>query len=231
MKKFLPFLIVLFALPAFADNVSYSIRIVEQNNRNPVTEALVRAIDLTEGKTVMAVSNDSGYVALQLKADNKYRIDVSKRTKEEGIKYITYSYFLGGIEILRPTFKEVSLEKVKINSQVELTNIYFEAGKAELTGMDKMALANTLVALRNSPSLNVEIIVRAACNETEEVAEKRYELIKTYFADKSDFAKRITVKNLGKTNQVAGCNCNSPVVYSDAAYTMNRVAEFRVTNF
>jgi outer membrane protein OmpA-like peptidoglycan-associated protein len=231
MKKFLPFLIVLFALPAFADNVSYSIRIVEQNNRNPVTEALVRAIDLTEGKTVMAVSNDSGYVALQLKADNKYRIDVSKRTKEEGIKYITYSYFLGGVEILRPTFKEVSLEKVKINSQVELANIYFETGKAELTGMDKMALANTLVALRNSPSLNVEIVVRAACNEDEAIAQKRFELIEAYFADKADFAKRIHVKNLGKTNQLAGCNCNSPVVYSDAAYNMNRVAEFRVTNF
>lgn len=231
MKKLLPFVLALFALPVFADSVAYSLRIVEQANRNPLTEALVRTIDLTEGKTYMAVTNDSGYVALQLKADNKYRIDVSKRTKEDGVKYITYSYFVGGVEILRPSFKEVALEKVKINSKVELTNIYFEAGKADLTSIDKMALANTLVALRNSPSLNVEIVVRAACNEDEAIAQKRFETIQAYFADKTDFTSRIKVRNVGKTNQLAGCNCSSPVVYSDDAYTMNRVAEFRVTNF
>ncbi|MCW5908693.1 MAG: hypothetical protein KIS94_12595 [Chitinophagales bacterium] len=231
MKKFLPIVIVLLSFQAFADNISYSLRIVEQNSQTPIADAYVRAIDLTEGKSQMVATNSLGYVSLELKADNRYRIDIGKHSKEEGVKYITYSYFLNGVEILKPTFKEIGLEKVKINSQVHLSNIYFDRGRTELNGNDKMALANTLIALKNSPQLTIEIAVRADCNESDDIAAMRYNAIKEYFATKGDLAKRVTVKNYGKENQLAGCNCNSPTVYPEEVYTLNRVAEFRVINF
>lgn len=232
MKKFLPVVVIVFlSFQAFADSVLYSLRIVEQNTQTPIADAYVRVVDLTEGKSQIVTSNPLGYVSMHLKVDNRYRIDISKNSKEEGVKYITYSYFLNGVEILKPTFKEIGLEKVKINSQVQLANIYFERGRTELTGNDKMILANTLIALKNSPQLVIEIAVRADCNESDEVAEKRYQAIKDYFANKGDLAKRVTVKNYGKENQLAGCNCNSPMVYPEEIYTLNRVAEFRVMNF
>jgi outer membrane protein OmpA-like peptidoglycan-associated protein len=118
-----------------------------------------------------------------------------------------------------------------VNSLVSLQNLYFDRNRVELNGNDKMALANTLIALRNSPTLTIEIAVRAECNETEEIAAKRAEAIKQYFADKSDYAKRITIKNYGKAKQLAGCNCDSPMVYPDEVYSLNRVAEFRIMNF
>jgi outer membrane protein OmpA-like peptidoglycan-associated protein len=231
MKKFLPLIMVLLTLTAFADTVPYTIKIVDQKTRMPLADAYVRAIDLTEGRSIVGVSNDSGYVALLLKPDNKYRIDITRKTTETGTKYITVSYFVSGVEILKPSFHEISMEKVKVNSVVSLQNLYFDRNRVELNSNDKMALANTLIALRNSPTLTIEIAVRADCNETEEVAAKRAEVIKQYFADKSDYANRITVKNYGKAKQLAGCNCDSPMVYPDEVYTMNRVAEFRILNF
>ncbi len=231
MKKFIPLLLTLLSLQVFADTVPYKIRLVEQNSKSPISDAYVRVLDLTDGKTIVAVSNDSGFIALQLKVDNKYRVDISKQTSEEGIKYITYSYFLSGVEILRPTFTQVSLEKVKVNSQVRLSNIYFAAGSTELNGMDKVALSNTLIALKNSPSLTVEIGIHAACNEPEDIASKRIEIIKEYFANKGELAERVVLKNYGKGRQIGGCDCNSPMVYPEDVYSMNRVAEFKVLNF
>lgn len=231
MKKFLPLIIVLFTLTAFADTVPYTIKIVDQKTHQPLADAYVRAIDVTEGRSVIGVSNDSGYVALLLKPENKYRIDITKKTTETGTKYITVSYFVSGVEILKPSFHEISLEMVKSNSLTALQNIRFDRNRVELNSTDKMALANTLIALRNSPTLSIEIAVRADCNETEEIAAKRAEVIKQYFADKSDYAKRITVKNYGKSKQLAGCNCDSPMVYPDEVYSMNRVAEFRIMSY
>jgi outer membrane protein OmpA-like peptidoglycan-associated protein len=230
MKKFLPLMILFLTLTAFADTVPYTIKIVDQKTKQPLVDAYVRAIDVTEGRSFIGVSNDSGYVALLLKPDNKYRIDITKKTTETGTKYITVSYFVSGVEILKPSFHEIALEKVKTNSVVSLTNIHFDRNRTELNSTDKMALANTLIALRNSPTLSIEIAVRADCNETEEIAAKRAEAIKLYFADKSDYAKRITVKNYGKSKQLAGCNCDSPMVYPDEVYSLNRVAEFRIMN-
>lgn len=231
MKKFIPLLLTFLSLQVFANNVPYKIRLVEQNSKTPIADAYVRVLDLTDGKRIVAVSNDSGFIALQLKVDNKYRVDISKQTAEEGVKYITYSYFLSGVEILRPTFSEVSLEKVKVNSQVRLSNIYFATGSVDLNGMDKVALSNTLIALKNSPSLTVEIGVHAACNEPESISAKRMETIKEYFANKGELAERVVIKNYGKGKQIGGCDCNSPMIYPDDVYSMNRVAEFKVLNF
>lgn len=231
MKKFLPVIILFLSLQALAETVPYSIKVVDQKTHLALADAYVRAIDMTEGRSVIGVSNDSGYVALLLKPENKYRIDISKKTTETGTKYITVSYFVSGLEIIKPSFREISLEKVKSNSLVSLQNLFFDRNRVELNANDKMALANTLIALRNSPTLSIEIAVRADCNETEEIAAKRAEAIKQYFADKSDYAKRITVKNYGKSKQLAGCNCDSPMVYPDEVYTMNRVAEFRIMSF
>ncbi len=231
MKKFLPVIILFLSLQALAETVPYSIKVVDQKTHLALADAYVRAIDMTEGRSVIGVSNDSGYVALLLKPENKYRIDISKKTTETGTKYITVSYFVSGLEIIKPSFREISLEKVKSNSLVSLQNLVFDRNRVELNANDKMALANTLIALRNSPTLSIEIAVRADCNETEEIAAKRAEAIKQYFADKSDYAKRITVKNYGKSKQLAGCNCDSPMVYPDEVYTMNRVAEFRIMSF
>lgn len=231
MKKFLPVIILFLSLQALAETVPYSIKVVDQKTHLALADAYVRAIDMTEGRSVIGVSNDSGYVALLLKPENKYRIDISKKTTETGTKYITVSYFVSGLEIIKPSFREISLEKVKSNSLVSLQNLFFDRNRVELNANDKMALANTLIALRNSPTLSIEIAVRADCNETEEIGAKRAEAIKQYFADKSDYAKRITVKNYGKSKQLAGCNCDSPMVYPDEVYTMNRVAEFRIMSF
>lgn len=231
MKNFLPVIILFLSLQVSAETVPYTIKIVDQKTHLALADAYVRAIDVTEGRSVIGVSNDSGYVALLLKPDNKYRIDITKKTTETGTKYITVSYFVSGVEIIKPSFREISLEKVKSNSLVSLQNLFFDRNRVELNANDKMALANTLIALRNSPTLTIEIAVRADCNETEEIAAKRTEAIKQYFADKSDYAKRITVKNYGKSKQLAGCNCDSPMVYPDEVYTMNRVAEFRIMSF
>lgn len=228
MKKFLPLVIAFLSLTAFADTVPYTIKIVDQKTKMPLADAYVRAIDVTEGRSVIGVSNDSGYVALLLKPENRYRIDITKKTTETGTKYITVSYFVSGIEILKPSFHEIALEKVKLNAAVSLQNLHFDRNRVELNSNDKMALANTLIALRNSPTLTIEIAVRADCNESDEIAAKRAEAIKQYFADKSDYAKRITVKNYGKTKQLAGCNCDSPMVYPEEIYSINRVAEFRI---
>jgi len=231
MKKFLPLIITLLSLQAFAESLPYNIRIVEQNSKSPISNAYVRVIDLTAGSTIIGVSNDSGYVALKLNIDNKYRVDINKRATEQDVKYIGFSYFLEGVEILKPSFTEIGLEKVKVNTMMALSNIYFDNSITNLDGNAKIALANTLIALKNSPTLMVEIGIHAACNETDEVAAKRVEAIQQYFANKGELAKRVVIKNYGKAAQLAGCNCNSPVVGSNEAYHLNRVAEFKIINF
>lgn len=231
MKKLLPIALSLICLSAFAEVKPYSFKVVDFTNKSPIENAFVRVVDLTKNKVNAIQSDKTGKVALELDLSSHYRIDVGKRTNEEGIKYITYSFFLGVNDISKPTVTEVMLEKVKVNSQVNLSNLYFEPGKAELDGNDKIALANALIALNTSPSLIIEIGIRADCKEGEDIAAQRTELIQQYFATKGDYAKRIVIKNYGKSSQLAGCNCDSPTLYTDDAYQANRVAEFKVLSF
>jgi outer membrane protein OmpA-like peptidoglycan-associated protein len=218
-------------LSALAEVKQYSFKVVDFTSKSPIENAFVRVVDLTKNKVNAIQSDNTGKVAMELDLSSHYRIDVGKRTNEEGIKYITYSFFLGVNDISKPTVTEVMLEKVKVNSQINLSNLYFEPGKAELDGNDKIALANALIALNTSPSLIIEIGIRADCKESEDIAAQRTELIQQYFATKGDYAKRIVIKNYGKSSQLAGCNCDSPTLYTDEIYSANRVAEFKVLSF
>lgn len=231
MKKLLPIVLLFVGTAAFAESTPYSFRVVDYSSKSPIENAFVRVVNLTNNKVSASASDNTGKVAVELDLSSRYRIDVGKRTNEEGIKYITYSFFLGTPEITKPAVTEVMLEKVKVNSQVNLSNLYFDYDKFELDGNDKIALANALIALNTSPSLMIEIGIRADCKESEEVAQKRTELIQQYFATKGDYAKRIVIKNYGKSSQLAGCNCDSPTLFSDDVYAANRVAEFKVLSF
>lgn len=231
MKKLLPIALSFICLSALAEVKQYSFKVVDFTSKSPIENAFVRVVDLTKNKVNAIQSDNTGKVAMELDLSSHYRIDVGKRTNEEGIKYITYSFFLGVNDISKPTVTEVMLEKVKVNSQINLSNLYFEPGKAELDGNDKIALANALIALNTSPSLIIEIGIRADCKESEDIAAQRTELIQQYFATKGDYAKRIVIKNYGKSSQLAGCNCDSPTLYTDEIYSANRVAEFKVLSF
>lgn len=232
MKQLLPIVLLFIGLSASADSKQYSFKVVDYGSKSPIENAFVRVVNLTNSKVSASQSDNTGKVAVELDLSSKYRIDVGKRTNEEGIKYITYSFFLGTPEITKPAVTEVMLEKVKVNSQVNLSNLYFDTDNADLDGNDKIALANALIALNTSPNLVIEIGVRADCKESVEAAEKRTEIIQQYFAGKGkDYAKRIIIKNYGKGSQLAGCNCDSPTLYSDDSYAANRVAEFKVLSF
>lgn len=231
MKRILPFTLLFLCLAAFADTKAYSFKVLDHTTNGPIDNAFIRVVNLNDNKVSGAASDSMGLVALNLDVKNRYRIDVGKRTAEKNVRYITYSFFLDEQEIVKNTVTKVMLEKVKVNSEITLSNLYFDFERTELNGQDKIVLSNTLIALKNSPSLQIEIGIHADCNESAEVAAKRQEAIVSYFANKGDLAKRVVIKNYGKESQLAGCNCSSPVIYSDQVYSLNRVAEFKVLTF
>lgn len=231
MKKLLLIALSFICLSVFAEVKQYSLKVLDFTNKSPIEKAFVRVVDLKSNKVNSVLTDNTGKVALELDPSTQYRVDIGKRTSQEEIRYITYSFFLGSAEINKPVITEVLLEKVKVNSQVNLSNIYFEPGAAELDGNDKIALANALIALNSSPALMIEIGIRADCKESDDIASQRTELIQQYFATKGNYSQRIIIKNYGKSSQLAGCNCDSPALYSDDAYAANRVAEFKVISF
>lgn len=232
MKSILSLALLLLSVSLFADTKPYTFRVVEQSTKTPISKAFIRVVNLTDHNRITgATSDEQGFVAINLDINHKYRVDVGKRADDKNTKFITYSFFLNGTEMLKNSVAEITLEKVQINSQVTLANLYYDFERTELNGADKMALANTLITLKNSPDMIIEIGVHADCKESTDVSAKRLEAIQTYFANKGELAKRVVIKDYGKDYQLGGCNCNSPVIYPEEVYTQNRVAEFRVLNF
>lgn len=227
-------LIWMFALAAVfvqAADVNFSVMVFDKRNREPIAGAEVKLIDMNSLRATESVSSDSGVARFTLNNNTRYRIDVSKDSKGSSTVFLSYSYLLTDKELNSGRIFEVELEKVQRNNAGMIPSTFFDYKKTELNSDNLAVLDNAVSMLKQFPTLQIEVGVHADCREALDIISLRVLNVERFFADKGDMAKRVTVRNYGKSKALNQCDCALSIPCSEAQYFENRRAEFKIIAF
>lgn len=214
-----------------AAELSFSVMVFDKRNREPISGAEVKLIDMNSLRVNSAFSNDSGIARIELNSNARYRIDVSKEAKGSPVVFLSYSYILTDKELSSGRIFEVELEKVHRNNAGMIPSTYFDYKKPDLNTDNLAVLQNAVNMLKDFPTLKIEVGVHSDCREALDVVSIRVLNVERFFADQGDIAKRVTVRNYGKFKALNQCDCSMEIPCSDAQYFENRRAEFKILSF
>ncbi len=131
-------LLILFAVVSWAlgmaGEVAFKVMVYDKRNRQPVTGAEVKIVDMISLRAYTQLSSDSGLAAFELNSNARYRIDVSKDSKGSNVVFLTYSYVLTDKELNAGRIFEVELEKGQRGSASVISSTYFDFKKSDILG-------------------------------------------------------------------------------------------------
>ena len=231
MKKIILFACTLATLTCAAQEIPFKLIAYDKMNRNPIPGAQVKLQDLNSLREYNVTANENGVADFMLEKATRYRMEVSKNSVGTSTGYLSYSYMLSENEVASKKTFEAELEKVKHTDSGLLPAMYFDYGKATLSGENEVTLENALKMTKSFPTLQIEIGVYADCREQKDILSKRVGAIANYLATKGE-SKKIVVKEYGAVRALNQCDCsNQFVVCSEEKYLENRRAEFKVIAF
>lgn len=215
----------------YAQETTFRLAVYDKITHEPITGAQVRLQDLSSLREYKMAANDSGLTTFTLKADARYRLEVSTRSITTGEGYLSYTYMLSEKDLKGKKIFQVELEKVKQAESGMLPAMHFEYNKTALSTENKTTLDNLSKMMEGFPSLQIEIGLYADCREEQDILTKRASAITDYLTQKG-LEKRAPVKEYGNVRALNACNCASKS-YSctEEKYYENRRAEFKVIAF
>lgn len=231
--KWITFLFVFTLATVFvqAADVNFSVMVFDKRNREPIAGAEVKLIDMNSLRANTSVSSDSGVARFVLNNNTRYRIDVSKDSKGSSTVFLSFSYLLTDKELNAGRIFEVELEKVQRNNAGMIPSTFFDYKKTDLNSDNLSVLDNAISMLKQFPTLQIEVGVHSDCREALDIVSQRVLNVERFFADKGDMAKRVTIRNYGKSKALNQCDCALSIPCSEAQYFENRRAEFKIIAF
>ncbi len=206
-----------------ADPNSYTNRKIP----NPNTELQI----LKDGLLVEEVSTDNfGLYDLELELDATYTF----RAKKEGF-FVGETTFETFDLIVDSTLKRqrydasVLLERIFLNTEVVLENIYYDFEQWFIREDAKPSLDTLATLLLNNPDIEIQLASHTDCRGTEllnqDLSQKRAESAVRYLVEKGISTNRLTAKGFGKSELINKCPCTQ---CSEEEHQENRRTTFAV---
>jgi flagellar motor protein MotB len=204
--------------------------IVEGVVTNAKTKSLIAANviveDIKTGEQIATGKSNSstGKYLVVLPAGRTYSVSVSK----EGFFFYSQRFDVPMTSSFKEINKEIQLSPIEKGAHVVLHNIFFETGKATLSGESRLELQKSIDLMQKNPSMIIEI-----GGHTDNVGDDasnmklsldRAKAVRDYLVKAGINANRLQAKGYGKTNPVAD---NSQ---EDGRQT-NRRTEFAILEF
>ncbi len=171
-------------------------------------DPLFANIELTDNatNTVVATFNSNeqtGQYLVSLPSGKDYGISV----KSENCLFHSENLTIGNGRGYNEIIKNIKLKRIEVGSKVELKNLFFASGKAELTKSSETELNNLLTLLNEIPSLKLEIAghtdaVGKATNN-QKLSGLRASAVVDYLLEKGISADRLVAKGYGEEKPVA----------------------------
>lgn len=184
--------------------VSYVNGLIYDADTKEKLVAKMELTDLSTGKVVANVESlKDGSFFMVLKANTNYMMTIDQTN------YLFYSanFSLTEQPDLKPYYLDVPLHKPKINTEVVLTNVFFDVDKFELKPASLLELEKLVFLLKKFPFMKIEIGGHTdntgdkAKNKT--LSLNRAKAVKDYLVSKGIDATRLTAVGYGDTVPVA----------------------------
>lgn len=128
------------------------------------------------------------------------------------------------------TLTDKNLKKTTATSMVIIENIYFEFNKSDLLPAARQTLDKAVLALLNSPTMNIEISAHSDSKGSDDynlkLSEKRAQSALAYIVSQGIDAKRVSAKGYGEKKLLNKCGNN--VECGEEEHAKNRRLEFKI---
>ncbi|RMG79624.1 MAG: hypothetical protein D6707_07840, partial [Bacteroidetes bacterium] len=178
-------------------------RVIDAITRKPV-EAEIEIVDNTKNEVISKFKSNSatGKFLLSLPAGKNYGISV----KADGYLFHSENFNLPDDSDFNMVNKDIELKNIKVGSKIELRNIFFATGKADLTPESNAELDRLVKLMNDVPSLKIEISGHTDNTGSEELNQKlsqaRAEAVMNYLKSKGISVSRMVAKGYGSSRPV-----------------------------
>lgn len=124
----------------------------------------------------------------------------------------------------------IALDKIVLNKEVTLDNIYYDLDKATLRFESKVELDKLVSILKDNPAIKIELSSHTDARGNDDynlnLSQRRAETAVNYVISKGIDSERVIAKGYGETKLVNACDNNSSC--SEDEHQANRRTEFKV---
>lgn len=196
-------------------------KVVDSENGSPI-QADVEIERLADGAHLQSIRTDStGAFTVVLQAGETYALSASA----PGYAFASEKYTIRAEEGYRELSYVFKLTPIKVGGTVELRNIFFDFGKADLRPESISELERVAELMRKYPDMRIEVAGYADSIGTEQfnlyLSRERAKAVAEWLIANGISARRIQYKGYGESNPVAEN-------VSEEGRQLNRRVEFRI---
>ena len=198
--------------------------VIDEESKSPL-EATIKIEDLDSASLVgQYVSNSStGKFVVILTPGRNYSITVIRN----GYLFYSENFNIPANNEFKEVKKEIPLQPIKEGKKIILNNIFFQSGKAELTGTSMLEIDKLSALLNQNPEIKVEISGHTdnTGSKTDNVnlSLERAKVVVNTLIQKGIDKNRLTAKGYGDAQPIAPND-------TDENRQLNRRTEFKIIN-
>ncbi|SNT20847.1 WD40-like Beta Propeller Repeat [Ekhidna lutea] len=200
---------------------------VDKETRVTLSEPLIKLKNLTTGEVIEPLLIEKEATLFPLDKNSTYEIMGAKR-----------EYFTGHINESTTNQKgeidwEVPLDRIVLDKEIKIENIYYDLDKAILRAEAKEELDKLVKVLIENPTIKIELgshtDSRGSDSYNHDLSQRRAESAVNYIVEQGIESSRIVAKGYGETKPVN--QCTNGVACETDMHQANRRTEFMVTEY
>lgn len=190
--------------------ITYVKGIVKDKESGVFLEAKIQIVNLKNEKTEYNdyTSKETGDFLAVMPIGGNYAFNVSA----DGYLFHSENYELNNSYTNKPFLIEISLEKLKVGTNVILKNIFFNTNQYNLLPASVTELTTLIDLLKNNTTISIEIQGHTDnvgdIKDNEKLSMQRAKAVYDYLLENKITAERLTYKGYGETKPIAPNNTN-----------------------
>ncbi len=202
-----------------------------QKGKIPLGETLIKIVNLEDDKTISTGYADvNGFYYTLLPLNTSVKIIVAKlnylNATDEVLK--EQIVFLDN-EASKTINKELLLDKIYVNKEINLQNIYYDFDKWDIKNEAKPTLDALVKLLNDNPQINIQLASHTDCRGgdeyNQELSQKRAQSAVEYLVSRGVDPSRLLAKGFGKSRLIDLCDCGT---CTEDQHQINRRTTFAI---
>ena len=201
----------------------------DKETKEPLSNAIISVTSAT-GATLKAQTGPNGKYKFRLDANSNYNL-VGEKTgyRNDGNSAVTTVGLVHSTTIKQDTY----FEKIKLNVEIVLKDIYYDFDKANIRPDAARELDKLVKILQDNPTIWIELGSHTDSRGSDVynhlLSQRRANSAVQYILHRGISKNRITAKGYGETRLVNGCSNGVPC--SPAEHQANRRTEFHIVKY
>ena len=204
---------------------------VFQLDKSTKTPLMGSSIDITTNDTSFTIGSDvDGSFFADLSSQKKYELNVTKKGFfNDGKTVSTMNINIDSLKKDTVIYIEFVLEKIQLNQEIVLENIYYDLDESFIRDDAKPTLDTLVLLLKKNPSIQIELGSHTDCRGSntynQNLSQRRAQAAVDYLIQQGINTTRLQAKGYGESKPTNLCKCSD---CDEDQHQQNRRTSFQV---